>query len=395
MTPPRASTPEEHSELWREPLQVVSGWADASQLSPALLKHKARGEWWSILEQTETTLLISREYEHLLLALTVADGKPKISFMPLPHPSGIAYDADRGIVHVASTRNPNQILELGPVTGVLPRADRPVATPPERPLVPLRSRFLPGASYIHDLAMIDGVLHANAVGENAVVRIDGDDPPRRVWWPRCVEVDGEPAIDRNYIQLNSIAAGDDISSSFFSASAEKISARRPGHRNFPVDGRGVIFSGETREPIVRGLTRPHSARLHEGRVWVDNSGYGQTGVVADGGFEPVAQLPGWTRGLGFADDFAFVATSRVIPRFRQYAPGLDVERAHCGVHAIDPRSGKVLGSIEWPHGNQVFALELVPRRFTLGFPLFKLGRQSTAVRDLFYAFAPNPTEVTT
>jgi len=34
-------------------------------------------------------------------------------------------------------------------------------------LIPLQSRFYPGALYIHDLALIGGRLHANAVGENA------------------------------------------------------------------------------------------------------------------------------------------------------------------------------------------------------------------------------------
>jgi hypothetical protein len=100
----------------------------------------------------------------------------------------------------------------------------------------------------------------------------------------------------------------------------------------------------------------------------------------------VAALPGWTRGLAFADGVAFVATSRVIPRFRNYAPGLAVERAVCGVHAVDTRSGQVLGSIVWPQGDQVFALELVPREFSLGFPLSTSGRRSAAARDLFYAF---------
>jgi uncharacterized protein (TIGR03032 family) len=305
--------------------------------------------------------------------------------MPLPHPSGIVYDAARGVVHVASTRNPNQLLELAPVTGMLPRADRELEAPADRPLVPVRSRFLAGATYIHDLALVGGRLHVNAVGENVVARVDPEGL-ERVWWPRCVERDGEPVIDRNYIQLNSIAAGSSLADSYFSASTDRISARRPGHRNFPVDGRGVVFSGATRETIARGLTRPHSARLHEGTVWVDNSGYGTVGIAGDGAYEPVTRLPGWTRGLAFAAGIAFVATSRVIARFRQYAPGLDVDNAVCGVHAIEVASGEVLGSILWPAGDQVFALELVPRDFSLGFPLSTPGRSSTALRDLFYAF---------
>jgi hypothetical protein len=121
--------------------------------------------------------------------------------------------------------------------------------------------------------------------------------------------------------------------------------RRPGHLNFPVDRRGVIFSGATREPIVEGLTRPHSARLRDGVIWIDNSGYGELGRVVDGTFEPVVRLPGWTRGLSFAGDIAFVGTSRVIPRFRRYAPGLDEARSECGIHAIDVHSGKIQGSL--------------------------------------------------
>src|SRR5439155_7446833 len=108
-----------------------------------------------------------------------------------------------------------------------------------------------------------------------------------VWWPRCIETADGPDFGRNYLQLNSIAAGPDLAGSFFSASTDQPSARRPGHRNFAVDRRGVIFAGATREAVVRGLTRPHSARLQGGRVWVDNSGYGELGVVEAGRFRPL------------------------------------------------------------------------------------------------------------
>ena len=190
--------------------------------------------------------------------------------MALPHPSGLAVAAER--VTVASTRNPNQLVELAP------------AAVEGRPLVPVRTEFHPGSLYLHDLAYVGGVLHGNAVGQNAVVRLDGG-RAERVWWPKAIETEAGPDFSRNYLQLNSIAAGPSLEASFFSASAERMSSRRPGHRNFPVDGRGVVFSGATREPVVRGLTRPHSARLHEGRLWVESSGYGELGVVEDGRFE--------------------------------------------------------------------------------------------------------------
>ena len=114
----------------------------------------------------------------------------------------------------------------------------------------------------------------------------------------------------------------------------KLPDERPGDPSFPVDRRGVIFSGVSREAIARGLTRPHSARLWENRIWVDNSGYGEVGFIEGEKFRAVSRLAGWTRGLCFVRDVMFVGTSRVLPRFRQYAPGLDVDEGRCGIHAL-------------------------------------------------------------
>lgn len=372
-----------HSAEWRDPMQVFSAWSDAA-VDPKLLRAATFGDWWEVLAVTNCTLLVTREYEHLVLALRVSKGKPRVSFMVVPHPSGLAVDIRRGVVHLASTRNPNQIFDLMPVTGAMKRLDAEISAPEDHPLIPVRSRFLPGSLYIHDLALVGGELHANSVGQNAVVRLYDGGWYERVWWPKCIEVNGEPVFGQNHIQLNSIAAGETLEKSFFSASADKISARRPGHKNFPVDKRGVIFDGRTREVIFRGLTRPHSARLHCGKVWVDNSGYGELGYGDAGKFVAVAKLPGWTRGLCFHGDIAFVGTSRVLPRFHQYAPGLEVEKSVCGIHAVDLNTGKILGGITWANGNQIFTLELVPRLMTGGFP-FVVGKGNDR-KDLFYGF---------
>lgn len=378
-----------HDAAWRHPAQIASQWREATDVEPRLLDHVARGSWWETLDAAGITLLVTREYEHLVVALTVENGRPRVTFMPLPHPSGVAIDRARGLVHIASTRNPNQIYDLAPVTGVHARTDSTGSTPRGRPLVPVRSRFLPGSFYAHDLAMIGGALHANAVGCNAVARLFDDGQYDLVWWPRAVETRRGAIFGRNHLQLNSIAAGRTLRSSFFSASVDRVSARRPGHRNFPVDQRGVIFAGATREPVVGGLTRPHSARLDGGQLWVDNSGYGQL-ALADpkrGTFEPVAELPGWTRGLCIDNGIAFVGTSRVIPRFRQYAPGLNVDTSICAVHAVDLRSGNILGSLSWPFGNQIFGVEAAPRDFTSGFPFAARGAGAAGdARKLFYAF---------
>ena len=349
----------------RDPAQIVSQWSAASAVDPALLTHRVSGDWWDILREHRLTLLATREYEHLVLAFSVPDGKRRSSHLPLPHPSGIAVDHERGRVHIASTRNPNVLFEFAASTGQVvgrPVDDRLVGT-----LAPVQARYLPGPLYLHDLAMIDGQLYGNAVGLNAIVRLDGDgyEP---VWWPRSIDGPDGPRFDRNYLQLNSIAAGPTLKSSFFTASTAAPSRRRPGHLNFAVDGRGVLFSGKTRDVCGIGLTRPHSARVYCGDVWIDNSGYGELGRMVDGQYEPYLRLPGWTRGLCFHGRFAFVGTSRVLPRYARYAPGLDAEKCVAGIHIVDMETARVVGSITWPLGNQLFGIEVVPDAFCIGFP---------------------------
>jgi uncharacterized protein (TIGR03032 family) len=377
---------------WRDPEAIVAGLRDGEAIDRSLLLSKVTGDWWNVLDQLNACLVVSREYEHLLLAMTVTPRGPRESYMTLPHPSGLAFDARSERLHVASTRNPNQLYQLAPAAShnIAERlADNRTDghNDEARSLVPVSTSFLPGRLYLHDLALIGGVLHGNAAGLNAIVRLAGPGMFEVIWWPRSIERDGRPDTSRNYLQLNSIAAGDEVASSFFSASTAEPSARRPGHRNFPVDKRGVIFSGMTRDPIARGLTRPHSARQHQGELWVDDSGYGLLALIRDGEPVTLAKLPGWTRGLAFAEDIAFVGTSRVISRFAHYAPGLSVERSICAVHALDVSSGEILGSIRWPAGNQVFDIAVLPRSVTWGFPIIAGRKQRrSAISSFFFSY---------
>lgn len=354
-----------HAEL-RDPHQVVSQWRQATDIDPRLLEYRVRGAWWQTLDAANLTLFVTREYEHLAMAFSMPNGRRRISFLHLPHPNGMATDATRRRLYIASTRNPNVVFDFAPCTGGAPGS--PVAEELAGQLLPTRARYLPGRLYIHDLARIGDELYANAVGLNAVVKLDDNGGFEPVWWPRSIDGWRGPRFDKNYLQLNSIAPAATVAESYFSASAEAPSARRPGHLNFPVDRRGVIFAGDTRAVYGRGLTRPHSARIYRGEVWVDNSGYGELGRIVDGVFEPVVKLGGWTRGLLFHGDLAFVGTSRIIPRFRHYAPGLDPDHCETGLHAIHLPSGRVLGSMLWPAGNQIFAIEGLDRRLTSGFP---------------------------
>ena len=73
-------------------LQICSQWREAADTDPKLLEYKASRGWWSTLASLNLTLLITREYEHLVIAASVENGRPRLSFMPVPHPSGLAVD---------------------------------------------------------------------------------------------------------------------------------------------------------------------------------------------------------------------------------------------------------------------------------------------------------------
>lgn len=123
-----------------------------------------------------------------------------------------------------------------------------------------------------------------------------------------------------------------------------------GWRDRRVDG-GVVIDVATQEIVAAGLSMPHSPRLHDGRLWVLNSGAGELGIVdpITGRFEPVAFCPGYARGLAFAGNYALIGLS--LPREDRTFSGLPLDDAlkargtdaRCGLAIIDLSRGDMIG----------------------------------------------------
>jgi hypothetical protein len=133
---------------------------------------------------------------------------------------------------------------------------------------------------------------------------------------------------------------------------------------------GILMDVDSGEVLCRGLSMPHSPRWYGGRLWVCESGSGTLGYVDldTGKYEAVAAVPGFTRGLDFVGDLAFVGLSQVresaifsgIPITERLAP----EERTCGVCVVDLRRGEVVALLKFTSGVQeVFAVALLPRRF--------------------------------
>jgi uncharacterized protein (TIGR03032 family) len=161
-----------------------------------------------------------------------------------------------------------------------------------------------------------------------------------------------------------------------------------GWREHRRDG-GVVLDVETGEVVVAGLSMPHSPRVHEGRLYVLDSGTGFFGAVdrARGVFEPIAFCPGYPRGLAFVGGYAVIGLSR--PRDGTFS-GLALDanlaskgaEARAGLVVIDLATGDLVhwlraeGVVEELY--DVVALPGVVRPTALGFKTDEIRYTVTA-----------------
>jgi uncharacterized protein (TIGR03032 family) len=127
---------------------------------------------------------------------------------------------------------------------------------------------------------------------------------------------------------------------------------------------GVIIHVTSGEIIARGLSMPHSPRIYDGKLWVLESGLGRLSTVnpTTGEVEPVAQFPGFTRGLDFSGPFAFVGLSQV----RETAvfsgiPIAETKERNCGVWVLDLRTMKAVAFVRFSGSVQeIFSVCALP-----------------------------------
>lgn len=136
-----------------------------------------------------------------------------------------------------------------------------------------------------------------------------------------------------------------------------------GWRENKVNG-GILIDVPGDQIISRGLSMPHSPRLHAGRVWVLDSGTGRLQVVdpSNGQRDTVALLPGFTRGLAFHGPYAFVGLSKI--RETSQFGGLPIaERTKdlcCGIWVVDVESGRTVQFMQFEAGvEEIFAVEVL------------------------------------
>ncbi|MEM9092660.1 MAG: TIGR03032 family protein, partial [Cyanobacteria bacterium P01_F01_bin.53] len=137
-----------------------------------------------------------------------------------------------------------------------------------------------------------------------------------------------------------------------------------GWRNNKASG-GILIDIDTNEILLRGLSMPHSPRWYDGKLWVLESGKGSLAYWDDqtGKLVTVAQLPGFTRGIEFYGNLAFIGLSQI--RESAVFSGLPLTQSLteriCGVWVVDIRSGETVAFLKFEDAVQeIFAVSVLP-----------------------------------
>ena len=301
-----------------------------------------------VLRHLDASLLVTTYQAGKLLVLGVQDRRLEISFCSFEQPMGLAVHPNR--LAVGTKR---QIHFLVPAHDVAPSIEPRGSY--NGCYLP-RQSFYTGAVHGHDLAWgAEGLWVVNTLFSClCTLHDDYSFVPR--WRPSFITA----LADQDRCHLNGLALEDGVPR-YVTAMAE--SDDPAGWRPTKASS-GCVIDVTSNDTISRGFAMPHSPRIHDGQLWLLDSGRGSIGIVdrQSGRYEPIEEVPGYTRGLALAGQFAFVGLSKI--RETAVFGGIPIaerrETLRCGIAVIDLISGRTVAVFQFHSGvNEIFAVDLL------------------------------------
>lgn len=219
-----------------------------------------------------------------------------------------------------------------------------------------RNVHFTGDIAVHELAFAGEELWLVATGFSCLGTLDESHSFVPRWRPPFVSE--LAAEDRCHLNGIAVAGGRPAFVTALGASDEA-----GGWRERKASG-GIVIDVESGETVLGGLSMPHSPRWHDERLWPLESGKGTLAAadVESGEVETVARLPGFTRGLAFSGDLAFVGLSQT--RETATFGGLPIEQLDerlCGVWVVNVSSGETVALLRFEEQVQeIFEVALLP-----------------------------------
>ncbi len=331
-----------------------------------------------ILSHLKSSLLVTTYQAGKLLVLGSHADKLTISFSNYEQAMGLAVDEDR--LAIGSRRQIHYLTAAHDCVRQ-PTTDGKSARH-DGCFVP-RSSHYTGSIHGHDLAWgADGLWVVNTLFSCLCTLHEGYNFVPR-WRPSFVT----RLIDQDRCHLNGLAMLDGRPKHVTClAESDEPAGWRPTKATS-----GCVIDVATGETVARGLSMPHSPRMYKNRLWLLNSGTGQLGFVdtSTGQFNEVESVPGYTRGLAFAGQFAFVGLSRI--RETNVFGGLPIAERHadlrCGIAVIDLVSGKTVSVFQFHSGvEEIYAVDVVN---TIQNPLVAGSTEESQEHDVWIVPPPD------
>jgi uncharacterized protein (TIGR03032 family) len=303
-----------------------------------------------VLSAAGSSLLISTyQTNKLVCARTQQDGGLNTHFRDFDKPMGVAVAPGR--------------IALGTRTEVWDLRDMPEAAAAvesagahDACYLP-RNRHVTGDIAVHDLAFAGGQLWLVATAFSCLATLDADHSFVPRWAPPFITT----LASEDRCHLNGMAVvGDRVAYVTALGQTDEPGGWRAGKATD-----GVLLDVATSEVVAGGLSMPHSPRWHAGRLWFLESGKGalSTVDVTSGDVQTVTELPGFTRGLAFLGDVAFVGLSQVreSSTFGDLPLTRRLRERQSGVWMVDLRTGEVAGFLRFEDlVQEIFDVALLP-----------------------------------
>jgi uncharacterized protein (TIGR03032 family) len=303
----------------------------------------------ALLHELRSSLLVSTYQANKLLAVRASGQGLSTLVRTFERPMGLAVDGSR--------------LALGTRKEVWTFRNAPDIAPRVEPAGTHDACFLPRSSHvtgdigIHEIAWSGDELWLVSTRFSCLATLSPDYSFVPRWWPPFISAIA--AEDRCH--LNGLAM---VAEKPQFVSALGTTNTRDGWRTDKPHG-GCILDVPSGEFVTRGLSMPHSPRWHGEQLWVLESGTGSLLRVDrdTGRRETVIELPGFTRGLALVGPIALIGLSKIRPTSAM--DGVPIaerrEALKCGVAALDLRSGRLVGMLEFQTAvEEIFDVQLLP-----------------------------------
>jgi uncharacterized protein (TIGR03032 family) len=315
---------------------------------PAPLRSVHTTSFPDLLAELNISIAVTTYQAGKVVLLRADDGKLNTHFRTFVRPMGLAVGRGRLMVGTAT-----EIWDFRDVPEVA--AQREPAGTHDACYLP-RSVHFTGDILVHEMALAGPQLWIVNTRFSCLCTLDHDHSFVPRWVPPFISA----VVPGDRCHLNGLCLIDDEPAY---ATALGLTDTARGWRENKRDG-GVLLKVPDGSVVAPGLAMPHSPRWYGGHLWLLESGTGSLGIIdpATGKYEPIARVPGFTRGLDFHDRFAFIGLSQV--RETAIFSGLPITERYernCGVWVVDLTTGESVAFVRFEDKMQeIFAVQVLP-----------------------------------